>query len=333
LKSISSSRTATRKKALRWAWVIGLVLFGILLYKIGPEEIWSDIKKLSWTSVLVLILLRAVYWSSRTLIWKIVIESYDCRASFANLLSARLAGYAVSYVTPGAFFGGEAIRAIMVDTANRKKCLASIVVDRSLEITAAIFFAEVAGAIALTRLAMPFRAKVVLAVSIALLGTFILFTLAKEKQGFFLWIIAALAKLRIRFKFLQARMPKIQETDEYISDFYRSHRRTFFLVLFFYALAHLFWVSEIYFTLKFIGAAGVTVVKAFLVVSLSVFGFIIPAIPGSLGTLEATNVALFVLLGLGAGTGFSMTIIRRILSLIGSGVGLGLMAVKRIQRQ
>jgi hypothetical protein len=45
-----------------------------------------------------------------------------------------------------------------------------------------------------------------------------------------------------------------------------------------------------------------------------------------------TNVALFALLGLGAGTGFSMTIIRRILSLVGSGVGLLLMALKRVKR-
>jgi uncharacterized membrane protein YbhN (UPF0104 family) len=80
------------------------------------------------------------------------------------------------------------------------------------------------------------------------------------------------------------------------------------------------------------GAEGVTPIKAFLAVSLSVFGFMIPAIPASLGTLEITNFALFALLGLGAGTGFSMTVIRRILSLVGSGVGLVWMALKRVRR-
>lgn len=201
-----------------------------------------------------------------------------------------------------------------------------------MKIAAAILFAVVAGVLAVTQFAMPFRAKVILAASVAFLGAAILFVLAKQRRGFFLWLIAALAKLRIRFKFLQTQMPNIQETDQHISDFYLGHRRTFFFVLFLYALAHLFWAAEIYFTLKFIGADGVTVLKAFLVVSLSVFGFIIPAIPASLGTLEATNVALFALLGMGAGTGFSMTIIRRVLSLIGSGVGLLLMGLKRIQR-
>jgi len=322
----------TRKKVLRWAWIIGIALFGFLLYKIGPGKIWEDIKKLTWLSFLILILLRMIYWASRTLIWQIVYRSYDCQVSFLNLFSARLAGYAVSFLTPGAFFGGEAIRAMMVDTTNRKKCLASIVVDRTLEISSVIFFAVIAAVITVTQIPMSFRAKAILAVLIAFLSVFILFMLAKQRQGFFLWIIAALGKIRIRFKFLQKYMPKIQETDEYISDFYSSHRRTFFVALFLYALANLFWVAEIYVTLVFMDAEGVTPLKAFIVVSLSVFGFMIPAIPASLGTLEITNVALFALLGLGAGTGFSMTIIRRILSLVGSGVGLLWMALKGVKR-
>jgi uncharacterized membrane protein YbhN (UPF0104 family) len=190
----------------------------------------------------------------------------------------------------------------------------------------------IAAVITVTRIPISFRAKAILAVSIAFLSVFILFMLAKQRRGFFLWIIDALGKIRIRLKFLQKYMPKIQETDEYISDFYSSHRGTFFAALFLYALAHLFWVVEIYLTLVFMGVEGVTPLKAFIVVSLSVFGFMIPAIPASLGTLEITNIALFALLGLGAGTGFSMTIIRRILSLVGSAVGLLLMALKRVKR-
>jgi uncharacterized protein (TIRG00374 family) len=322
----------TRKNILKWAWLIGIALFVFLLYKIGPGRIWEDIKKLTWLSFLILILFRMIYWASRTLIWRIVYRSYDRQVSFLNLFSARLAGYAVSFLTPGAFFGGEAIRAMMVDTSNRKKCLASIVVDRTLEISAVIFFAVIAAVITVTRIPMSFRAKAILAVLIAFLSMFILFMLAKQRRGFFLWIIDALGKIRIRFKFLQKYMPKIQETDEYISDFYSRYRKTFFSALFLYALAHLFWVVEIYFTLVFMGVQGVTPLKAFIVVSLSVFGFMIPAIPASLGMLEITNVALFALLGLGAGTGFSMTIIRRILSLVGSGLGLVLMALKRAKR-
>jgi len=322
----------TRKRVLRWASLLGVVLFVFLLYKIGPRQIWEDIKRLTGLSFLILIFLRMIFWASRTLIWQIVYRSYGGQASFLNLFSARLAGNAVSFLTPGAFFGGEAIRAMMVDTANRKKCLASIVVDRTLEISSAIFFAVIAAVITVTRIPMSFRAKAILAILIAFLSAFILFMLAKQRQGFFLWIIDALGKVRIRFKLLQKYMPKIRETDEHISDFYSKHKRTFFFALFLYALAHLFWIAEIYCTLVFMGVEGVTLVKAFLVVSLSIFGFMTPAIPGSLGTLEITNVALFALLGLGAGTGFSMTIIRRIVGLVWAGVGLLWMGLRRIGR-
>ena len=123
---------------------------------------------------------------------------------------------------------------------------------------------------------------------------------------------------------------QIRETDENISNFYGSHKKTFFLALFLYALAHLFWIAEIYCTLVFMGVEGVTLLKAFLVVSLSIVGFMIPAIPGSLGTLEITNVALYALLGLGAGTGFSMTIIRRIVTLVWVGVGVLWLGLKRV---
>ena len=148
-------------------------------------------------------------------------------------------------------------------------------------------------------------------------------------------MISLFEKIKIRFRFIEKKREKIEETDAYISEFYSGKKRTFLQVILLYALSMIFWSIEIHFTLLFVGIKTVTLLESFLVVTLGTVAFIIPTIPGALGTYELTFVAILALFGISASVSMTVTLVRRILALFWAGIGLlamGMMAKRRFKR-
>jgi uncharacterized membrane protein YbhN (UPF0104 family) len=110
------------------------------------------------------------------------------------------------------------------------------------------------------------------------------------------------------------------------------HKKTFLIVFLLHSFIFLLWTTEIYLTLLFIGAEGITLIKSYIIVSLGAFVVLLPTMPASLGTYEITYVTIFVLLNLGADTGMTLILIRRIILLIWAGIGLFLMSKKRREK-
>ena len=321
------------KKFMVLSWILGLTLFGIVIAKIGPAVIWATIRKLTWWNFLVLFMLRGIYWIWRTTGWAIIYREYEGKdLSFFHLFAARMADHAISYTTPSAFLGGEPVRVLMTDCTSRKKCLASVVVDKTVEILTMAVFIFIGAVIAIVQLSIPGRFKVLIAVAVAAACFFGLFLFFKQRQGLFMWLINILAKVGIRPKFLEKHIDKIRELDAHISDFYKKSRKAFAGTFACYLFLYMFWALEIHLTLVFLGETHLSFVKSFLVVTMGSAALVFPFIPGSLGTYELTNVILFAALGLGTQRGITLTIIRRILSLLFVGLGLLLMVRKQVNR-
>ena len=317
-----------RKKILGISWIIGFLLFAFLIYKIGPGRIWENIKNLTWQKFLILFFLHFLYFFFRTVTWKIIFEKYEGNISFGHLIRARLAGDAISYITPSAYLGGEPIRVMMVGKTTRRKSIASVTIDKTMEILSMIFLIIIGVTIAIALIPMPGHFKFLLVAFVVGAILFGLFILIKQRQGFFIWIINVLERIKIKFKFIEKHKTKIKEIDAYISEFYGHHRSTFIIVFLLYSFAFLFWTAEIFLTLVFINAGGATFLKSFLITTLGSIVIILPTIPASFGTYEVSYVAIFVLLGLGADVGITLTLIRRIVGLVWVGVGL-LVMLKR----
>ena len=103
----------------------------------------------------------------------------------------------------------------------------------------------------------------------------------------------------------------------------------FRLMFFLYSLLHLFWIVEIHLTLVFIGAEEITFLTTFIIVTLGIVGFLLPVTPAAFGTYEITYVALFSLMGIRIDLCLTLTIIRRFIALIWSGIGLLMIALKK----
>jgi len=320
-----------RRKILRFSLLIGILLFALLFYKIGPVQIWAKIKQLTWRNFLILFGLRGLYWGLRTLNWKIVFECYGQRASFFHLFGARMAGHAISYLTPSSLLGGEAIRAMSVRDDDRGKCFASVVVDKMIEFLTIIAFMVIGLAVALTKIPMPLPSKIFLIVTILGVALLVLLLFLKQRQGFFLWIANCLKKIKINFNFIEKNRGRLQRIDKYISAFYSGHKAAFTLVVFLYCLSYFFWACEIHFTLLFIGVENITFLESFLIISLGTIAFLLPAIPASLGTYEIIYVGIFALFGLQTDAGMTLTLVRRILALLYAGIGLLVMLKRQVR--
>lgn len=321
-----------RKKVLKISFVVGVLLFFLFVYFIGPSQIWENIKRLTWQNFIILLFLRFVHSLLRTVCWKIIFEQYEKKISYSYLYAARLAGDAIGYLTPSAQLGGEPIRAMMVNKSNLEKSFASVIVDKTIEIITQILFTIIGVIIVIALIPLPGKYEYLL-IAFVLGAAFIaIFSFIKQKQGFFIWIIKILKKLKIRFKFIEKRETRIKEIDDHISHFYKKHKKIFLIVFLLHSFIFLLWTTEIYLTLLFIGAEGVTLIKSYLIVSLGAFVVMLPTMPASLVTYEITYITIFVLLGLGADSGMTLILIRRIILLIWAGIGLLLMFKKQREK-
>ena len=311
-----------KRNILRLSALLGILIFVFIVYQIGILKIWENIKKITWRYFLVLMMLRLFYWILRTINWKVILEQYEPGISLFHLFNARMCSHAVSQLTPSAQVGGEAARIYFVNCSSRRISLASVVVDKTIEFLTTIVFTIIGVAIAITRIPMPGKIKTFLIGFTAAALFLLLFFLSKQKKGLFKWFIELMAKMKIKFKFLEKNREKIKETDEHISDFYLNHRKAFLGVFLLYSLLMILWTAEIHLTLVFIGAANISFLDSFLITVLGSLAFLLPLIPGSLGIYEATYVALFALLGKGTALGFTLVLIRRIIALLWAGIGL-----------
>ena len=302
--------------------LFGLFIFVYIVYRIGPLEIWDNIRKITWQNFLILMALRLFYWLLRTINWKIILDRYEDCSSLLHMFAARMSSHSVSQLTPSAQVGGEAARIFMLHCSSRKISIASVVVDKTIEFISVVVFTIVGVAIAVSRFAMPVKMRVIFIGFVVLASALLLLVFLKQRKGLFNWLVTWLGKMKIKPKFLERNKDKIAETDAYISDFYRHHRGAFLSVFLLYSLLILFWTAEIHLTLVFVGAHNITFLDSFLITTLGNIAFIFPLIPAQLGIYEATYVALFALLHKGTDVGFTLVLMRRVLALLWAGIGL-----------
>ncbi|MBC7365121.1 MAG: flippase-like domain-containing protein, partial [Candidatus Aminicenantes bacterium] len=281
------------RKFLNVSLLVGLLLFILVIYKTGLRQIISDFRAINLLNFLILLALRLAYWVSRTFNWKSIIDKQDKKYPLPALLSARLADHAISYLTPSNLFGGEPVRAMMTPGANRRRALATIIVDKTIELVSIMSFTIIGVIVAISRLKMPGRMKIVFLVFSFGAALFLFLLILKQKKGFFTWIVNILARIKIKPKIIQRSQEKIAELDHHISNYYRHHPGLFFKIYAFYALTFLIWTCEIHLTLVYMDTPNVTLVKSFLIITLTTIAAVIPAIPGALGINELTNVAVF----------------------------------------
>jgi uncharacterized protein (TIRG00374 family) len=315
-------------RIIGWA---GIGVFVYLIIKTGPEVILRTMGRLSLLKVAGLLGLRLLYWLIRSVNWRALLLSSGERVPFLEVFGARIAGYAVSYLSPAGVLGGETVRIFCLDGVERNKVLATVVVDKTIEFLAGLSTIVLAVILLITEFALPERQKIWLFAVIAGLVLALVFVVLKQKQGLFTWGLDTLKKIKIRVPFLENRRDKILETDAHIAEFYSRNRGLFLAVFASYVGQAWLWATEIYVTFLFLGNGHPSFFKCFLIVTLGSFYSFLP-VPGSVGVYELTYVSLFAVLHIEMSAGMAVIVIRRLLGMFWAGIGLIPLVRKRHAR-
>ncbi len=130
-----------RKTTTFLSIVLGLGVLGAILAFIGPAKVAQQISALGWDGfslMIAAIVLTFFFW---TLAWVIVMKGYGVVAPFSLSFWARIGSFAVSFLTPSLHFGGEPVRALVIEResdSSYSRVFATIVAERITMMTALV---------------------------------------------------------------------------------------------------------------------------------------------------------------------------------------------------
>ncbi|MFM7142331.1 MAG: lysylphosphatidylglycerol synthase transmembrane domain-containing protein [Alphaproteobacteria bacterium] len=121
----------------------GAFAFLWLVRRAGVGTIASTLARLDPRWLALCIAIEAAIFTGYAVRWGWVLRAAGGEATFGRLLGARLAGVAAGALTPGAKVGGEPLRALLLAEAGvpAGPAIASVVVDRGIELLANVAFA------------------------------------------------------------------------------------------------------------------------------------------------------------------------------------------------
>ncbi|MBI4588365.1 MAG: flippase-like domain-containing protein [Candidatus Rokubacteria bacterium] len=305
---------------------LGLAFLGYLVTQVGPETLLASFQTLSWRLLLIVWFPFALITVLDTLGWRYAFGRNP--ASFSTLVAVRLAGEAFNVTTPTASMGGEPVKAYLLrPQVPLGEALASVIVAKTTIALAQGLFLVVGITLALITLppAAPLlNAMTWLAAAEAVaLGGFVL----AQQKGLFEGGLRFVRGLGLSW--VNHGEEGVRRLDLALSAFYREHPGRLTLSLLFHFGGWVVGSLEVYLILHFIGVfiplTTVLVIEAF-VAAIKSAAFLIPA---GVGAQEGGNMAIFAALGLGAGVGLTVTLVRRVRELTWVAAGLVALSVFR----
>tara|TARA_A100001037_G_scaffold298532_1_gene322418 strand:+ start:522 stop:1520 length:999 start_codon:yes stop_codon:yes gene_type:complete len=292
-------------------WGAGLALLGLLINQVGIDQVWEHITRLGWRIVPVFMI--ALSWHvSNTLAWQACFDRDDPdRLSFWSLFITKLSGEAIGNVSPASHVGSELAKAYMLRSRTSfTKGLPTVVVNKTIEVVSGLVFAFTGTLLACQAFQIPDQIRTGLLAALALTTLAIVVAVKRQRRNTFGWFLNVLNSFGLTF--LEKRREKIEEIDRNIAAFYHRNPRGFAVSLGFHVLSWFLGAYEVYYILGILGES-LPFSTAYLLTSLSlIINTAFFFVPSGVGVFEGGHVFLFHLLGLEAGLGLAVGLLRRI---------------------
>jgi len=248
-----------------------------------------------------------------------------------RLAAWRLAGFAVSYLTPGPQFGGEPLQVLL---AGRRGGIsyetgsASLLLDKSYELAGNFAFLAVGAAAAAALPGLVPQRLIGLLAAVSLLAFLPAAYLLAITRGFrpltrLLGLLAKLLRRGGRSGNLQALAIRVEQA---VAGYSRRGVRLTGELLIFFVLVWGLAVAETMLVLRFLGLV-LSWREVVLVLAAGKLSFLLP-IPGALGALEAAQRLAFTLLDRAPEAAVSLLVYIRVRDLLLVLAGLGVTAAR-----
>ncbi|HDL86032.1 MAG TPA: flippase-like domain-containing protein [Candidatus Acetothermia bacterium] len=319
--------------------LVGAVLLGGVFYYVGWRDIFEEIGSLHVVGILALagnVFLTSIMWIVG---WWVILRGYGIVIPFHRVIGARLSGFAVSYITPSLYFGGEPVRALIAadsSSAPITRIFATIVVERFLGGLSLVFFILIGGFFAFISPQVTHVEKQAVLIGVPFISFWIIVGLI-DFAGNFKWIsriIRLLGRIFRRWRGgLERAANKVAETEDEVYTAFTKHWRATLLSLLIQLLANLLVYIRPLIFFFFSSHTTFTFPELSLVFTLSIImSTVLWITPGGLGTGEAALIGIFALVGIAKDEAVAFSLSYKFFELLVVAIGLFYLFHKGIGR-
>jgi len=220
-----------RKIFIYISTIVGIVFFFLVFYFFNITKIFSHMVGIGPLGIGVFIIDVFLIMLIGGFSWQIILKSYGHHLPFRDVFVIKIISFAISYLTPSMYVGGEPIRIYLMG----KKCGismtrigATVVVDKFVELGAGLFYIFLGSVYIMIHYDLPPQIfTAVLVLNIILVSSAILFLIGfiyKAKP--FSLLANTLRKVKIFKKPVEKAIPTILRLEKDISSAFGKHGKS-----------------------------------------------------------------------------------------------------------
>jgi glycosyltransferase 2 family protein len=303
--------------------LLSIVLLWWAVREIPIPEIFATLLRLSPIALLGLALLNVLILLLFTGRWWIVMRALGYRLPFLSLTFYRLAGFGISYFTPGPQVGGEPLQIHLLHRRHRvtgASAVAGVSLDKLIELLANLSFL-IFGLILVFRGQLLSSSRLLLLLSTGLLTLPIIYiSLLRLSSRPVAWFLMQLNFLGQLWPAFERARHQVISVEEQVSALVRHKPKALIGALLLSFATWILMIFEYWLTIRILGVymQPGQVIAALTAARLA---FLLP-VPAGLGVLEAGQVAAMHLLGFDPVVGISASLLIRARDITLGAVGL-----------
>lgn len=312
--------------------VIGSIILAALLWEFGFENLVTNIRITGWWLVPILAIWLVIYIMN-TLAWRVIIGNTS-RVNFVKLLSLKITGFSINYVTPVVGLAGEPWKILNIrQLIGIEKASSSVILYNMIHFLSHFYFWVTA------LLLILFSTKLD-TMSLLLFG-FVLLLLLSVIGLFYLWHSRGIVHSFIRLIDKLPVLKKIAEKTKYheeslnkienqIVELYQHRRKAFYYSLIVEYSARIIGSLEFFFIMRAINADISFLQSVYISAASSLLANLFFFVPLQLGTREGSLYLVYQGLKFTPSLGIYVSFVTRIREFFWILIGLILLRINLI---
>lgn len=306
-------------------WILVFGLAGWAISHVPLIDTWEVLQRLTVFQITLLLGVNCFLILAFSARWWMVLNTMGYRVPYLKLSLHRLAGFSISYFTPGPQVGGEPLQAMMLKNHHQIPMVTastSIGIDRLIEIAINLSI-MMAGAV--VALQSRFLSTQTGETSVLLLGILTLLPVAyivllMSGQQPLSWLLTRVFGQFHEQTFIKRALDGTKQSEQQAIHIFQKKALSVSVVVIISLLSWLVIIAEYWMVLRFIGVI-ISPVQLIILLLVTRVAFLAP-LPSGLGALEASQVLAFEALGLEPAAGLTASLLIRVRDVIFGLIGL-----------
>jgi hypothetical protein len=325
-KAFNPNPSISRRKPY-WLlfWIALPIVLWVSFRNVSAEDVLTSFQNVEPGSILLLLALNLIIIVSFSSRWWLILRAQGQRRSYLRLAGYRLAGFGITYFTPGPQLGGEPLQVYLLTRREQVPlaiAVASVALDKMIELLSNFTFLIIGVATILASGILGEGANylfILLPAGLLVLPSGYLLALWKGRQPV-ANLISWLAARNPGSQRLVRWPAALQDAEGEAGRFFHGHPGTILSVLILSLLIWVLLVFEFGLALHFLGLSA-SLSEVVILMTAARLAFLLP-IPAGIGVLEAGQLLAMGLIGASPVIGISLSLLIRMRDAALGGLGL-----------